>query len=288
MVWIRVGCALRKTLLGIVTLVLLLGTPAWGAWTHKQDGSWPPNGCYDANNNTQCTLGVNPTFPQPTTSGSTIVLGFGVQNYSQGQDLGQVKIVSAYTCSSGPPSMPCDPANNNVIDTFTIPVDPSGTHLCADYVDSHSVDCAYVISGTGGAIYLTINVTTVGSRWFPSMTEVKSSTGMQSLDAVGAAKNGTMTNTTWSGVAFSVSGTDDFVFQIVDAGSCSWPGDSCSITPSPMCSGQIYNGLFDDHYAAAYTLSTPCVTAPSAPTWACTGTTHCQDSDVVGAIAIKE
>ena len=121
--------------------------------------------------------------------------------------------------------MPCDPANNNVIDTFTIPVDPSGTHLCADYVAPHSVDCAYVLVGAGGATYLTINVTSVGNRWFPSMTEVLSGSGTQTPDGVGAAKNGTP-NTTHFGVSLSVSGTDDFVFQIVDAGSCSGCAES--------------------------------------------------------------
>jgi hypothetical protein len=173
----------------------------------------------------------------------------------------------------------------NVIDSFTIPVDTAGNHVCADFTDTHSVDCAYVIAGFGHATYLTINVTYGGdpqgdgnNRWYPSMTEAKSSTGRQSWDAVGAAKSSLATSQ--YGVSLTPTG-NDFIFQVIDAGPCS-PGSGCSITPNPTCSGQTYSVLYDDHYAEAYALNTSC---GAAPTWNWDGSLS---TGVVGAIAFKE
>ena len=271
---------IRNGLLALVALVLLAGAPAWATWTIEQVVPFPPgppSGCPAGN---QCTLGPFPA----TTAGSTLALGFGIQG--DGYD-SPVQISSAYTCSSGPPSTPCDPMKGNVIDTFTIPTDPGGTHVCADFIGTHSVDCAYVISGAGEATYVTINTTDTlqTNRWFPSMTEALSGAGTQTFDVAGAAKFSQVNipNAPHPGVSLTLSPTNDFIFQINDAESCQSGGvDSCSITPT--CSGQTYYPLFDDHYAAAYALNTSCGTAPA---WTCTGD-GCGIAGVVGAVAFKE
>ena len=79
---ITLTCIIRKSLFVLVAVVLLTNAPAWAAWTHEQDVQWPngPNGCYNPNNNTQCTLGAPPNGFPATKLGSTLVLGVGVQN----------------------------------------------------------------------------------------------------------------------------------------------------------------------------------------------------------------
>jgi len=264
----------RRSLFALVALAFLAGTPALATWTHLQDVSWPngEEGC--AIGTTQCTLGP---FSNPTTAGSTLALGFGLHQIA-GQGQGQIQIVSAYTCNipSPPTSTTCDPANGNVIDTFTFPEN----HECGDSDGVHFVDCAYVVAGAGGATFLTINITSGGNHWFPSMTEALSDTGTQTFDAAGAAKS-SEDSLTHPGVTFNLIGTNDFIFQIIDAGS-----DESEITPFPtICSGQTYVGLFDDHYASAYALNTSC---GMAPIWTCTYSNDCPDTGVVGAVAFKE
>jgi len=261
--------AIRTRIVALVAAALLTAAPSWATCTIKQVVSFPTAGTMGCPAGNQCTLGPF----SATTAGSTLALGFGIQG--NGYSNHQVRISSAYTCSSNPP---CDPTNGNVIDSFSI----LSNHMCAVFYSSHSVDCAYVIAGVGGATYLTINTTdTVQlNRWFPSMAEAQSSTGTQTFDTEGTAQN-TTTSTTQPGATLTLGGANDFIFQIIDAG-----GGESQITPDASCSGQTYSGLFDDHYGAAYSLNTSCGAAPS---WTCTGNMGmCASAGVSGAIAFKE
>ena len=83
------------------------------------------------------------------------------------------------------------------------------------------------------------------------------------------------------GVSFNLIGTNDFIFQIIDAGS-----DESDITPfRTICSGQTPVGLFDDHSASAYALNTSC---GMAPIWTCSQSGDCPDTGVVGGVTFKE
>ena len=106
------------------------------------------------------------------------------------------------------------------------------------------------------------------------MMEVVSGTGNQTRDAAGAAKYSDPSNTFY-GVGFTLTG-NDFIFQIVEAGS-----------DEEICSNCSYiQPILDDHYGAAYALNTSSGTAPS---WTCTGTLGgCPDYGVVAAVAFKE
>lgn len=138
---------------------------------------------------------------------------------------------------------------------------PSGSNSCAITLSpNQALSCGYVLSSTAGTASLNITMSGSGSVSF-AIWEISTASGSFVPDTQGSATNLGSVTLSPSGVALTLSGTNDVIFQSIFA-----PGGTSSVTLYPL---GYQNGLgqqfFNNQAGHAALLNT---TDGTAPQWA--------------------
>jgi hypothetical protein len=141
---------------------------------------------------------------QPTVAGTLLAVVFS--DHLDGS-APQRTITTIYDCATSP----C--TSGNTIDTFTLPGATCQAYVVDSNSGSQSVDCAYVLSGAGGANYITATRSgnTSIERQGYAVAEVSCSCTFV-LDAIGTATVSTAANT-FNITSVSITHTNDVIMQ---------------------------------------------------------------------------
>lgn len=170
-----------KSILRFAAFFLALSCPAWATWTVVQHVL---SGACGTTSNT-CAVTV-----ASTGSGNVIVVGIGIGSTTQ-----HITAVSAGGTFTIPPSA-----------CFSTDTAGKGT------------DCAYTLSSSSGVTSITVTRSNTSSAaWRVGITELSFTSGPVSVDTGSPqTRDQTVSTTTPAGVALTLAGSNDAVFQIIN------------------------------------------------------------------------